>query len=156
MAVEAPSLTNALYEQDFFAWTQEQARLLRERRFEDLDLENLIDEVESVGSTEKREIRTRLKVLLVHLLKWKFQPGRRGDSWRRTLREQRQQLAEIVESSPSLRSYVIDCVERAYLGATLGASDETGIAIGVFPTDNPFTVEQVFDPEFFPEDLSFE
>src|SRR5215472_3881568 len=96
---------NSLYERDFFTWTQEQARLLRERRFDDLDLDNLVDEVESVGSSEKHEIRRRLKVLLTHLLKWKFQPGLRGMSWRRTIRQQREAIAEIIETSPSLRAY---------------------------------------------------
>src|ERR1700682_4982184 len=103
--IKAPS--NTLYETDFYAWTQEQAQLLRERRWSDLDLDNLVDEVESVGSSEKREIRSRLKVLLTHLLKWKFQPGLRGNSWRRTIHEQRENIADIVESSPSLRSYLL-------------------------------------------------
>ena len=80
---DAKTRPNSLYESDFYTWTQEQARLLRERRFDDLDLENLIDEVASVGSSEKREIRDRLKILLTYLLKWKFQPGLRGNSWSR-------------------------------------------------------------------------
>lgn len=147
---------NALYEQDFFAWTQEQARLLSERRFDDLDLENLIDEVQSVGSSEKREIRNRCKVLVAHLLKWKFQPGHRGPSWRRTISEQRDQLADIVSTSPSLRGYLSSSVARSYGGATLDASSETGIAIGVFPRECSFTLEQALDPDFYPEDRSFE
>src|SRR2546428_13059372 len=94
---------NTLYETDFFAWTQEQARLLRERRWDDLDLENLVDEVESVGGSERREIRNRLTVLLGHLLKWKYQPGHRGPSWTGTIFEQRGQLADVLRDSPSLR-----------------------------------------------------
>src|ERR1051325_1158193 len=97
---------NDLYETDFYAWTQEQARLFSERRWNDLDLHNLVDEVQSVGSSEKREIRRRLAVLLAHLLKWKFQPGLRGPSWRDTIKDQRTQLLEIMEDSPSLRGYV--------------------------------------------------
>lgn len=150
------SQRSALYDSDFYEWTQEQARLLRERRFSDLDLENLIDEVESVGSTEKREIRSRLKVLLAHLLKWKFQPGRRGPSWRKTLREQREQLTEITEISPSLRSYVRENIDRAYIGAVLAASEETGLLIGVFPDMNPFMPDEVLDQRFFPEDPAAE
>src|SRR3984893_3776464 len=92
---------NDLYETDFYVWTQEQAQLLRERRFDDLDLDNLVDEVQSVGSSEKRESRNRLKVLLTHLLKWKVQAGRRGDSWSNTIWEQRQNIAAIITSSPS-------------------------------------------------------
>jgi Domain of unknown function DUF29 len=149
---ETKARSNELYEADFFAWTQEQARLLRERRFDDLDLDNLVDEVESVGSSEKREIRNRLKVLLAHLLKWKFQPGMRGNSWRRTIREQRDSLADIIESSPSLRSYLLKAVHTAYVGATVAASEETGLAIGIFPEENPFSPDEMLDLEFFPED----
>jgi Domain of unknown function DUF29 len=148
---ETKAPPNALYETDFYAWTQEQARLLRERRFNDLDLDNLVDEVESVGSSEKREIRSRLKVLLTHLLKWKFQPGLRGNSWRRTIHEQRENITDIVESSPSLRNYLLKAVHTAYVGATVAASEETGLAIGIFPEENPFSSEEMFDPEFLPE-----
>ena len=143
---------NSLYESDFFTWTQEQARLLRERRFDDLDLDNLVDEVESVGSSEKHEIRRRLKVLLTHLLKWKFQPGLRGVSWRRTIRQQREAIAEIIETSPSLRAYPSQVMRTAYTGATVSASEETGIIIGIFPETCPFSVDQILDLEFFPED----
>src|SRR5229473_2409258 len=143
---------NTLYETDFYAWTQEQARLLRERRFDDLDLDNLVDEVESVGSSEKREIRNRLMILLTHLLKWKFQPGLRGNSWRRTIREQRDTLAEIVQSSPSLRAYVLERIHICYIGATVAASEETGVAIGIFPEKCPFSADEMLDFEFFPED----
>ncbi len=143
---------NDLYETDFYVWTQEQARLLRERRWDDLDLENLVDEVGSVGSSEKREIRDRLVKLLAHLLKWKYQPGLRGSSWRRTIRDQRKQLAEIVEDSPSLDGYLKQQILERYVGATLEASEESGLAIGVFPAKCPFTEEQVLNLEFFPED----
>jgi hypothetical protein len=147
---------NDLYEADFYAWTQEQARLLRERRWDDLDLENLVDEVGSVGSSEKREIRRRLAVLIAHLLKWKFQPGRRGTSWRTTISQQRDQLQEIINASPSLRDYVMYQVRERYLGGVLKASEESGIAIGLFPKECPFTPEQVLDLEFFPEDRTIE
>jgi hypothetical protein len=148
--------SNELYERDFYAWTQEQARLLREKRWDDLDLDNLVDEVESVGSSEKREIRNRLKVLVTHLLKWKFQPGRRGNSWRRTIREQRDIIAEIVRTSPSLQDYPSHVLQTIYVGATVSASEETGLAVSVFPEECLFTPEQVLDPEFWPEDTASE
>jgi hypothetical protein len=148
---DSKTRSNSLYESDFYTWTQEQARLLRERRFDDLDLENLVDEVESVGRSEKHEIRRRLKVLLTHLLKWKFQPRFRGISWRRTIRQQRESIAEIVEASPSLRTYPSQVMRTAYTGATVSASEETGMAIGVFPEECPFSAAEALDPEFFPE-----
>jgi len=143
---------NSLYERDFFSWTQEQARLLRERRFDDLDLDNLVDEVESVGGSEKRELRNRMEVLLTHLLKWKFQPRFRGPSWRRTIRQQRDSIAQIVEDSPSLRAYPSRVMSTAYTGATVSASEETGLAAGIFPEQCPFLLDEILDSHFFPED----
>ena len=147
---------NDLYETDFYEWTQQQARLLRERRFADLDLENLIDEVGSVGSSEKREIRNRLTVLIAHLLKWKFQPGRRGESRRETIDEQRRMLLDIIDTSPSLRAYVHERAVEMYRSGRLAAAKETQIAFGVFPEESPFTPDQVINPDYFPEDRGFD
>ena len=133
------SASTNLYETDFYVWTQEQAQLLRERRFDDLDLDNLVDEVQSVGSSEKREIRNRLVVLLGHLLKWKFQPGGRGSSWIQTIFEQRQQITDIITGSPSLRKYQRDQIKAVFRRDSLPArSKETGLAIGIFPLGMPF------------------
>ncbi len=141
-----------LYQEDFFLWSQEQARLLRERRFDEVDLDNLIDEVEGVGNSDKREIRNRMTVLVAHLLKWKFQPGRRTPSWQRTIRDQRAELASVFEDSPSLRSYPEQVFPRIYAGARLRASDETGIDFTLFPEAAPFTVEQALDDGFLPKE----
>jgi hypothetical protein len=153
---ETKARPNDLYETDFYAWTQQQAGLLRERRWDDLDLDNLVDEVESVGGSERREIRNRLTVLLGHLLKWKYQPGHRGPGWTGTIFEQRGQLADILKSSPSLRDYFRKQVEDRYLSGRLLAAKETGIAFGLFPEECPFTVDQVLDLSFFPEDRQIE
>ncbi|HEX4764992.1 MAG TPA: DUF29 domain-containing protein [Lichenihabitans sp.] len=141
-----------LYQEDFFLWAKEQARLLRERRFDELDLDNLIDEVESVGTSERREIRDRMTVLVAHLLKWKCQPGRRTPSWQRTIRDQRAELAELFEDSPSLRSYPEQVCARIYEGARLRASEETGIDFTLFPEAPPFTLEQALDDGFLPKE----
>ena len=143
---------NALYEADFYEWTQEQARLLRERRFADLDLENLIDEVESVGRSSKRELDNRLVVLVAHLLKWKYQPGARSSGWTGTIMEQRFQLADLLRDSPSLRSYPALALERHYRAAHLLAAKETGIDYTLFPSGCPFSAEQVLDVDFFPRE----
>jgi hypothetical protein len=147
---------NDLYEADFYAWTQEQARLLRERRWDDLDLENLVDEVESVGKSDKHQIESRLEILLAHLLKWKYQPGGRGNSWMATIFEQRGRIARLVEDSPSLREFQRQEVSRSYVAGRLLAAKETGIAFGLFPEECPFSPEQVLDPEFWPEDRTVE
>jgi hypothetical protein len=142
---------NDLYEIDFYAWTQQQARLLRERRWDDLDLDNLVDEVQTVGWSDKRQIQSRLEVLLAHLLKWRFQPGGRGNGWIGTIFEQRGRLIGLVEESPSLREFQRQEVFKSYRAARLTAAKETGIALHVFPEECPFTPEQVLDLEYFPE-----
>jgi hypothetical protein len=117
---------NDLHDTDFFEWTQEQARLLGERRWNDLDLENLIDEVESVGASEKREIRNRLKVLLAHFPKMEV-PAE--VSWPELAKDdpgQREQLAAIMEASPSLADYRRVMIGSVYTGATLDAADDNG------------------------------
>jgi hypothetical protein len=143
---------NDLYEADFYEWTQQQARLLRERRWDDLDLENLIDEVESVGRSEKKEIYSRLKVLLAHLLKWKYQPGARSAGWSGTIREQRERLSMVFEGSPSLGGQPEALFAKAYLSARLLAAKETGIDFTLFPETCPFTVEQALDDDFLPKE----
>ncbi len=144
---------NDLYKVDFYAWTQQQAELLREKRFDDLDLENLIDEVASVGGSEKREVESRLEVLLAHLIKWRFQPGARSPSWRSTVGEQRQRISKILKSSPSLKSYPGGELELAYLSGRLLAAKETGIDFSLFPETCPFTIEQVLDENFWPKEV---
>jgi hypothetical protein len=142
---------NDLYVTDFFEWTQEQARLLRERRFEDLDLENLIDEVESVGGSDKREIESRLVVLIAHLLKWKYRPGARSPCWSGTIREQRRRIGYVLRDSPSLRSHPSLVFSDQYLGARLAAAAETGIDYTLFPEQCPFTADEVLDDDFWPK-----
>ena len=144
---------NDLYDVDFFAWTKQQADLLRAKRWADLDLENLAEEVESVGKSQRSEIENRLVVLLTHLLKWRFQPGRQGKSWRSTIWEQRRRLHQTLAQNPSLKDYPSEVLDLAYLSATLKAEEETGIDIAVFPEASPFTLEQVLDNKFLPEDL---
>src|SRR5215208_3108 len=141
-----------LYEGDFYKWTQEQARLLRERRFGDLDLENLIEEVRSVGGSEKREIENRLVVLVSHLLKWKYQPGLRSPGWRGSINEQRFRIGLILRDSPSLKRYPKAIFAGSYEGARLRASRETGIDFTLFPGACPFTIEQALDDDFLPKE----
>lgn len=148
--------SNDLYATDFYAWTQEQARLLRERRFNDLDLENLAEEVRSVGISDKRQIESRLEILIAHLLKWKYQPGVRGPSWMRTIREQRGRIVRLVEDSPSLASYPSSNAIRLYQAARLAAAAETGIDFTLFPGECPFTPDEILNPEFLPKEPDVE
>lgn len=143
---------NDLYEVDFFEWTQQQARLLREGRFADLDLVNLIDEVGSVGGSEKREIESRLEVLIAHLLKWKLQPGARSSGWLGTIDEQRRRIARILKSSPSLRGYPDEVFVDCYLSGRLAASRETGLDFTLFPARPLLSREETLDADYLPKE----
>lgn len=147
-AVEKPA--NTLYERDFHAWLQDQAEKLRARSHNDIDWDNLAEEIESVGGSQRREIRSRLERLIQHLLKWQFQPGRRSESWRITIGEQRTFIPGIIEDSPSLRSFPAEIFAKAYATGRRDAIDETGVVASVFPTEPPFTLEQALDRRFFP------
>jgi hypothetical protein len=106
--------TTTLYDQDFHAWTQQQAKLLRSGALQELDIENLIEEIESLGKQQRQELRNRLGVLLGHLLKWHYQPEARSKSWRATIREQRQQIQRHLKENPSLKPYLSEAIEIAY------------------------------------------
>lgn len=150
MPKSQPKLEDSPYDRDFYAWTQEQAAKLRARAHNDIDWENVAEEIESVGRSDKREIRSRLEVLLRHLLKWQFQPDRRKSGWHSTISEQRTQLLSLIEDSPSLRDFPGLEMEKMYRIARMKAHDETGLGLPHFPVDCPYTVEQIFDEEFLP------
>ena len=101
------------YEKDFYSWTQEQAELLKTSRFSELDIDNLIEEVESMGRSEKRELESRLTILLLHLLKWKYQEVRRGKSWQLSIDEQRIKFAETLDENPGLRPNLDETEKKA-------------------------------------------
>jgi Domain of unknown function DUF29 len=139
------------YDEDFFAWTQEQARLLREGEFSELDVENVAEELESMGRSDKRELRNRLIQLIMHLVKWQYQPGFRSRSWTSTISEQRDQIRESLNESPSLRPTVITDLPRVYRIARIKAVGETGLSEETFPAECPYTPEQILSEDFLPE-----
>ncbi len=139
------------YETDFYAWATEQARLLRAGRLAEADIENIAEEIDSMGRSEKRELVSRLTVLLAHLLKWQFQPSLRGNSWRLTIIEQRGQLEEHLKDNPSLRGKLPDSIGTAYRFALLVAQKETGLSEGSFPATCPWSVEQVMAGDYLPD-----
>ena len=141
----------AAYDEDFYAWTVEQARLLRAGEVSALDTENLAEEIESMGKSDRRELRSRLTVLVSHLLKWQFQPEQRSSSWSGTIREQRRQIELVLADSPSLRPAVAEALAQAYAEAREDAAEETGLGQGAFPAECPFTAEQVLAHGFLPQ-----
>lgn len=136
---------------DFYAWTQQQVNLLKTEQWDQIDITNLVEELETLGRTERQELRNRLGVLLGHLLKWQFQPGKRSSSWLSTIREQRVQIKFLLQDSPSLRSYVDQIFADAYeLGLAL-AIRETRLGDQVFPESCPYTPADAMDPHFWPD-----
>jgi len=138
------------YEQDLVAWAFANARLLREGRFDSLDVENIAEELEDMGRSEKRALASHLRVLLLHLLKWQEQPARRGPSWRRSIRNARQEIEEIVMESPSLAQRLPEMIEQAYPKALESAIDETGLPSDRFPTGCPYRQDELLSPTFWP------
>ncbi len=145
-------MDRVLYQADYYGWLQENAQLIREKRFSELDVDNIIEELESMGKSEKRELSNRLTVLLMHLLKWQYQLVKRSTSWRNTIAVQRIDIRELLEDSPSLRREVADKIAVAYEKAVLAAEVETGIEKQNFPAACPFSFEQILDEDFLPSE----
>ncbi len=141
----------SLYDTDFYAWANQQAALLRAGKLDAADIVNIAEEIESMGRTEKRELVSRLKVLMLHLLKWQFQPALRSRSWTLTVEEQRQQLVDHMADNLSLRGRLPESIEQAYRLALVAVERETGLLRVTFPTTCPFTYEQMADDGFWPE-----
>jgi Domain of unknown function DUF29 len=139
------------YEEDFYAWTAEQARLLRSGELTSIDVANIAEEIESLGRSDKRAIESRLTVLLMHLLKWQIQSKMRSQSWSGTILEQRRRIEKLLRESPSLRASIDEALAEAYSDAREAASNDTGLPETDFPTECPFTVEQVLSRSFLPE-----
>jgi hypothetical protein len=141
----------SLYERDFHLWLEQQAALLREGRFDELDLANLIEEIEAMARRDRKAIKSNLVVLLTHILKHEFQPEQRSSGWRGRVVEHRQRLRDDFEESPSLRPHAAEVFARAYADARERASAETGLALRAFPKSSPYTLEQTLDPRFLPD-----
>ena len=127
-----------LYALDFFAWTQDQADALRRRSVNEIDWENLLEEVESMGRQERNELRSHLVILLTHLLKWRYQPQRRSKSWALAVAEQRGDTQRVLRDNPSLKPQVEGLMQDAYETARLRAARETRLPGTRFPAASPF------------------
>jgi hypothetical protein len=141
----------SLYEADFYAWATQQASLLRAGDLSALDIANIAEEIESMGKSERRELISRLTILLQHLLKWQFQPGLRGNSWRYTIKVQRRDLTRHLADNPSLTAQLPAVLADAYASAVLLAAGETGLPDTAFPPECPWSYRQAADTEFWPD-----
>jgi hypothetical protein len=140
--------SQTLYEQDFYLWTKAIVQHLKENRFNDIDIPNLIAEIESMGKSEKRELKSRLIVLLIHLIKWQYQPEKRSESWRSTITEQRICIEALLEDSPSLQPLLIEIFPDCYEKARSKVSAETRIKLNFFPQESPFTLDETLNAYF--------
>ena len=139
------------YETDFHAWAMRNAELLRQGKLTDLDTEHIAEELESMGASERRELLSRLQVLLLHLLKHQFQPERRGKNWLLTINHQRTAIERLLEQSPSLTRMLNDeTVASIYRKAVRDAIIETDLERHLFPADCPYTIAQILDEEWLP------
>lgn len=144
-------MKTTIYDSDFYTWTQQQAALLKSGRLTEIDIENLIEEIETMGRSEKRALESRLSVLLLHLLKWQYQPGRRGNSWKYSIDEQRLRFQKVLRQNPGLKSELSEIIADAYELAALKAAHETGLRADVFPKVCPWSFEQLAETGYYPE-----
>ena len=140
-----------LYDNDYAAWLEQQAHILKTGYLAELDIEHLVEELELGMGSERREIYQRLRVLIGHLLKWKYQPEQRWGSWEGTIRVQRKDLHKLLKDSPSLKRFVEPEAIEAYVDAVELVSNETKIPGARFPAECPFTIENLLDKDFWPD-----
>ncbi len=144
-----PAQNSSLYEQDFYQWTQEMAIALRSGQVSALDWENLAEEIESLGKSDRRSLQSRLEVLIMHLLKWQYQPSKQSNSWRFTMTEQRLRIQSLLADSPSLKAYIETKLPRSYQNACKLAAAETGLERETFPANCPYKISELLNDDLY-------
>lgn len=147
------------YERDFAAWIQQHIHLLKQGKVNEIDVEHLIEELEDMGKSNRRELVNRFIPLIAHLLKWQFQYAQlqdqwrtfTGGSWRGTITEQRTKIAKLLNQSPSLKRELQSAISDAYQDALKVAVSETGLPKSIFPSSCSYTVEQLLNEDFYPD-----
>ena len=140
-----------LYEQDFQLWLEQTVVQLQNRDWEQLDCDNLVEELEAMGRSEKQALKSNLRVILLHLLKYQYQAQKRSRSWKVSVREHRLRVQDSFKTSPSLQRFYREVFQTAYQEARRLAMDETGLPLSTFPERSPFNPEQVLDLDYLPE-----
>jgi hypothetical protein len=145
------NMTSTLYEQDYYLWLEKTSSLLRDGRLSELDIPHLIEEIEDMGRSEKKAVKSNLIIILMHLLKYKYQPEKRSNSWLLTIFERRRRLRDDFADSPSLKRYFDEVFEQCYKDARISAAIETGLPTETFPEQSPFTPEEALNADYLPE-----
>ncbi|HEY9853759.1 MAG TPA: DUF29 domain-containing protein [Leptolyngbyaceae cyanobacterium] len=151
MATELQASQKSLYENDFVCWLETTIEQLRNQDYASVDWANLIEEIEDMSKRERKSLKSNLIVILLHLLKWQYQPESRSGSWKSSIREHRRRIKEDLKDSPSLVPYFQEIFADCYVNAREQAADETGLSLEAFPLDCPYTTELALDSEFLPE-----
>jgi hypothetical protein len=141
-----------LYDRDYYLWLSHTARLISEGKLAEVDTVNLIEEIEDMGRSEKRAVESNLVVVLLHLLKYKYQPEKRTNSWKSSIREHRRRLRKAFSASPSLKSYCEVVFDECYQDAREQAADETELPLNTFPLESPFSLDETLNPNYLPGD----
>jgi hypothetical protein len=160
MSISSIPNLSLMYQEDFLAWIEGTAQLLRQGKFDELDIENLIEEVEDLGKRDKRELESNLFILLTHLLKWQYQPDRRSypdsnhewyeNSWARTISEHRDRIQRALRDSPSLQKVIRESLTDCYAKSRKDAARQTGLGIEVFPEVCKYSEAEILDDDFWP------
>ena len=142
------------YQRDYYGWIQHNVHAIREGRFKEVDWPNVAEELEDMGKSERRAVRSQLARLVAHLLKWSYEPEARRlseNSWRATIEDARDSMRELVKESPSFQPQLPDFLSSAYRSALAQVVAETNLPKKTFPAACPWTLEQVLDDDFWPE-----
>ena len=143
-------MSATLYDKDFYKWALEQAQYIKTKAFDKLDIEHLIEEVGDMSRSEERELESRLEILLMHLLKWKYQHEAVSSSWTGTIEEQRYRIARRLKKMPSLKNILPTLLDDVYSDSIRGAVKDTGLNNTAFPTKCEWSIEQILDNDFYP------
>ena len=144
-------MTNPKYEEDFYGWITASIGLLKQKRFGEMDIDHLIEELEDMGNNKKHALGSRLAQLIFHLLKWQYQPDFRGRSWDASIQEQRKRIKKLLLENPSLKSELDTFLVEAYEDSILLIKKETPIDLKLLPQECPYTLEQMMNDAFYPE-----
>jgi hypothetical protein len=140
-----------LYHTDYLRWIETTVEKLRVRDYSDIDLENLIAEIEDMGRSERRSLESNVVIIILHLLKWQFQPDQRSGSWKGSIAEHRRRIRKAIKDSPSLKLYLEEVLTECYADAAEQASAETGLSLETFPQLCMYTAAEVLDSDFLPD-----
>ena len=146
-------ISQTLYEQDYYQWLTATANKLRQGKLAEIDVVNLIEEIEDMGRSERKAVRSNLRILLMHLLKYKYQPEKRTNNWLFTIVEHRKRLQQSFQDSPSLRPYFLEVFEESYQDAIDLSTAETSLPRNTFPNKSPFTPQNTLNSDYLPNQV---